>query len=101
MAQLIGLLCEIHNYINRALTGKDLKTWNLIGNLLQAISETAFTTLLILMSVGYTVTKSTLTPTQRTRITAFIGLTIFLQLSLFVYQSEVFDPGLILYCNKF
>lgn len=97
MAQLIGLIFEIHSYVNRALTGRDLQGALLLGNLFEACSETAFTTLLILMSVGYTVTKSILSTRQRTRITAFIGLTIFLQLSLFVYESEAFDPGLVLY----
>ncbi|OXU22806.1 hypothetical protein TSAR_004610 [Trichomalopsis sarcophagae] len=95
--QFCGLLCEIYSNVNRALKGFDLKGVSLIGNLLEACSETTFTTLLLLMSLGYTVTKSLLTPLETWRLSAFIGITISLQLLLFVYEAEAFDPGLVLY----
>ena len=97
LTQLCGLLCGIYSNVNRALKGYDLKGVSLMGNLFEACSETSFTTLLLLMSLGYTVTKSILNPIQTWRLSGFIGLTISLQLLLFVYESEAFDPGLVLY----
>ncbi|KAJ8687751.1 hypothetical protein QAD02_023545 [Eretmocerus hayati] len=97
LTQLCGLLCEASSLCHRALSGYDLKDVVLIGTLLEACSETIFTTLLLLMSLGYTVTKSVLTEKQSGKLAAFIGLMISLQLLILVYQYHAFDPGLVLY----
>ncbi|XP_014228558.2 transmembrane protein 145-like [Trichogramma pretiosum] len=97
LTQLWGLLFQVYSYVTRALYGYDLHGFHLAGNLLEAVSETCFTSLLLLMSLGYTVTKSVLTPVQSWRLSLFIGLTVSLQLLLFIYQAEAFDPGLVLY----
>ncbi|XP_058792801.1 transmembrane protein 145-like isoform X1 [Phymastichus coffea] len=97
IAQLLGLLCQMYSYINRALKGYDLKGVALMGNLFEACSETCFTMLLLLMSLGYTVTKSVLTMVETWRLSTFIGAYISLQLLLLIYESEAFDPGLVLY----
>lgn len=97
LTQLCGILLEINSYINRALYGYDLQGVYLIGMMFEACSETCFTALLLLMSLGYTVTKSLLTPTQCWRLSIFLGFMISLQILIFLYQSEAFDPGLVLY----
>ncbi|XP_011499139.1 PREDICTED: transmembrane protein 145 isoform X1 [Ceratosolen solmsi marchali] len=97
VAQLCGLVCEIFSYVYRALKGFDFTGIFLLGNMFEACSETAFTTLLLLMSLGFTVTKSILTAMEIWRLSAFVTLTISLQLLLFIYESEKFDPGLVLY----
>lgn len=97
IAQLLGLMCEMYSYVNRAFKGYDLQAVSLIGLLLEACSETAFTMLLLLMSLGFTVTKSVLNIMETWRLSTFIGAYISLQLLLFIYESQVFDPGLVLY----
>jgi hypothetical protein len=97
ITQLCGLLCESINYVYRALKGYNIMGISLLGNIFEAYSETLFTMLLLLMSLGYTVTKSVLTRIEIWRLSVFVILTISLQLLLFVYESEAFDPGLVLY----
>ena len=95
--QLTGIIFEIYNYSVRAYLGIDLPGSALTANLLEACSETLFTVLLLLLSMGFTVTKSVLTMVQIWRLLGFVWLSTILQLSLLIYQSEVFDPGLVLY----
>lgn len=94
---LIGLMFEIYSYSIRAYMGIDFPGAALTAKLFQASSETLFTVLLLLLALGFTVTKSVLSMIQVWRLLGFVWLSTILQLSLFIYQSEVFDPGLVLY----
>lgn len=94
---LIGLIFEIYEYSLRATLGLDFPGATLIASLFEAISETIFTVLLLLLALGFTVTKSILSLVQVGRLLGFIWVSTILQLCLLIYQSEAFDPGLVLY----
>jgi len=69
----------------------------LLSQLSEACSETLYTVLMLLLALGYTVTKSVLTSLQIRWLVLFVGSTAVCQMTLYIYQSEVFDPGLVLY----
>ncbi|KAF7405092.1 hypothetical protein HZH66_003998 [Vespula vulgaris] len=97
LCQLIGILLEIYSYFNLALKGVFITSASLVGHLLEACSETLYTVLMLLLAFGYTITKSALTPKQIRWLTYFICLSAACQLALYMYQFEIFDPGLVLY----
>ncbi|KAI4503939.1 hypothetical protein M0802_001342, partial [Mischocyttarus mexicanus] len=97
LCQLMGILLEMYSYFNLALRGVLITSVSLVGHILEACSETLYTVLMLLLAFGYTITKSTLTPKQIRWLTYFICLSTACQLALYVYQFEIFDPGLILY----
>lgn len=97
LCQLMGILLEIYSYFNLALKGALMTGASLVGHLLEACSETLYTVLMLLLAFGYTITKSALTPKQIRWLTYFICLNAVCQLALYVYQFEIFDPGLVLY----
>ncbi|XP_015587372.1 transmembrane protein 145 isoform X2 [Cephus cinctus] len=97
LCQMLGLSLETLSYVSRALTGVDARQSSLMGNLLEACAETLYTVLMLLLALGYTVTKSILTPVETKQLVCFICTSVIFQLSLFIYQSEMFDPGLVLY----
>ncbi|XP_051170604.1 transmembrane protein 145-like [Leptopilina boulardi] len=94
---LLGLIFEIYEYSIRASLGVNFPGAALIASLFELCSETIFTVLLLLLSLGFTVTKSVLTLVQIGRLLGFIWISTILQLCLLIYQAEVFDPGLVLY----
>ncbi|XP_076659282.1 transmembrane protein 145 [Halictus rubicundus] len=95
--QLIGILCEIYSYINLGLKGVAFENASLIGQLLEACSDILFTVLMLLLAIGFTVTKSVLTARQVRWLICFVCFTSFFQFSLYIFQSDRFDPGLVLY----
>ncbi|XP_015120345.1 transmembrane protein 145 [Diachasma alloeum] len=95
--QSIGICCEIYCYIHQGLTGFEAHQTSLAGSLYEGGAEIIFTLLLFLLALGYTVTRSSLTIKEVKYISYFVGMLIILQLTLFVYQWEIFDPGLVLY----
>lgn len=97
LCQLLGMLCEIYSYVNLGLRGMQAENAYLLGQLLEASSETLYTVLMLLLALGFTVTKSVLTASQARWLMIFVGVTAFCQMSLYVYQFEIFDPGLVLY----
>ncbi|XP_017759256.1 PREDICTED: transmembrane protein 145-like [Eufriesea mexicana] len=97
LCQLVGILFEIYSYINIGLRGIPSKNASLLGQLLEACSDILYTALMLLLALGFTVTKSVLTPKQTRWLICFICLVSFCQFSLYIYQSNVFDPGLVLY----
>ncbi|XP_011865995.1 PREDICTED: transmembrane protein 145-like isoform X2 [Vollenhovia emeryi] len=97
LCQLLGVSCELYSYVNLGLRGAPAMDAYLLGLLAEACSETLFTVLMLLLALGYTVTRSVLTSSQVRWLVLFIGFTALFQLSLFGYQSEAFDPGLVLY----
>ncbi|XP_066587849.1 transmembrane protein 145-like [Prorops nasuta] len=97
ICQLFGVSLETYNYVLLGLNGIGAPTFYFMGNILEAISETLYTLLMLLLAFGYTVTKSVLTRTQIRWLLCFTITNIICQLSLFIYQCEIFDPGLVLY----
>lgn len=97
LCQLTGILFEIYNYMNLGLRGVLTENASLLGQLLEACSDILYTLLMLLLALGFTVTKSVLTPKQTRWLTCFISLLCFCQFSLYIYQSDIFDPGLVLY----
>ncbi|XP_046142437.1 transmembrane protein 145-like isoform X1 [Osmia bicornis bicornis] len=97
LCQLVGILFEIYSYINLGLRGTSTNNASLLGQLLEACSDILYTLLMLLLALGFTVTKSVLKPKQIRWLICFICLVSFCQLSLYIYQSDVFDPGLVLY----
>ena len=97
LCQLLGVSCELYNYINLGLTGMSALNAYLLGQLLEACSETLYTVLMLLLALGYTVTKSVLTASQIRWLILFVSITGLCQMSLCIYQFEAFDPGLVLY----
>ncbi|XP_029167799.1 transmembrane protein 145-like [Nylanderia fulva] len=97
LCQLLGLLCEIYSYVNLGLRGALPENAHLLGQLSAASSETLYTVLMLLLALGYTVTKSVLTSSQVRWIVLFASVTTICQMTLYIYQSEIFDPGLVLY----
>lgn len=97
LCQLVGILFEIYNYMNLGLRGITAENVSLMGQLLEACSDILYTVLMLLLALGFTVTKSILTPRQTRWLICFVCLHSFCQISLYIYQSDVFDPGLVLY----
>ncbi|XP_043285175.1 transmembrane protein 145-like [Venturia canescens] len=97
ICQLIGVSCEIYSMVCLGLTGIEAKRSSVIGGILESYSETLYTVLMLLLALGYTVTKSELTRRQIFWLFIFITTSVIFQLSMFVYESQVFDPGLVLY----
>ena len=97
ICQLGGILFEIYSYINLGLRGVAIEHASLMGRLLEACSDILYTVLILLLATGFTVTKSVLTPKQTRYLVYYVILNAFFQFSLYIYQSDVFDPGLILY----
>ncbi|XP_012274237.1 transmembrane protein 145 [Orussus abietinus] len=97
VCEFFGVLLEITNFLSRARRGIEVRRASVLGNILESCSETLFTVLMLILALGYTVTKSLLTPVQTWRLIGFVCISIMFQLTLFIYQSEVFDPGLVLY----
>ncbi|KAF3426131.1 hypothetical protein E2986_01854 [Frieseomelitta varia] len=95
--QLVGILLEIYSYITLGLKGIQIENALLFGQLLEACSDILYTILMLLLALGYTVTKSILKPRQTRWLICFICLISFCQFSLYIYQFDVFDPGLVLY----
>ncbi|XP_031775362.1 transmembrane protein 145 [Apis florea] len=95
--QLVGVLFEIYSYINLGLKGISIESASLFGQLLEACSDILYTILMLLLALGFTVTKSVLTSKQIRWLICFICLISFCQFSLYIYQSDIFDPGLVLY----
>jgi len=97
LCQLLGALCEIYSYVNLGLRGTPVANAHLLGQLAEACCETLYTMLMLLLALGYTVTKSVLTLPQIRWLAIFVGITAFCQMFLYIYEFEVFDPGLVLY----
>ncbi|XP_071647622.1 transmembrane protein 145 [Temnothorax longispinosus] len=97
LCQLLGVSCELYSYVNLGLRGMPAMNAYLLSQLSEACSETLYTVLMLLLAIGYTVTKSVLTSSQIRWLAVFIGSTAICQMSLYIYQSEVFDPGVVLY----
>ncbi|XP_076683331.1 transmembrane protein 145 [Andrena cerasifolii] len=97
ICQLGGILFEIYSYINLGLRGVAIEHASLMGRLLEACSDILYTVLILLLATGFTVTKSVLTPKQTRCLVYYVILNVVFQFSLYIYQSDVFDPGLILY----
>lgn len=97
LCQLIGVSCELYSYVNLGLRGVPAMNAYLLSQLSEACSETLYTILMLLLALGYTVTKSVLTSSQIRWLILFVGSTAICQMFLYVYQSEEFDPGLVLY----
>ncbi|CAK9813106.1 Transmembrane protein 145 [Anthophora quadrimaculata] len=97
LCQLVGMLFEIYSYINLGLRGVPTESVSLLGQLLEACSDILFTVLMLLLALGFTVTKSVLTSKQIKWLVCFSSLLCFFQFSLYIYNSDVFDPGLVLY----
>ncbi|XP_076621963.1 transmembrane protein 145 isoform X2 [Colletes latitarsis] len=97
LCQLVGILFEIYSYTILGLRGITIANVSLMGQLLEACSDILYTILMLLLALGFTVTKSTLTPRQTRWLICFACLHSFCQFSLYIYQYDVFDPGLVLY----
>ncbi|XP_034940292.1 transmembrane protein 145-like [Chelonus insularis] len=97
ICQLTGICSEMYSLIQRGLTGYNAPSITLLGNLFEVFGENLYTLLMLLLALGYTVTKSVLSHRQMWCVFWFITMSIFMQVSLFIYQAEVFDPGLVLY----
>lgn len=97
LCQLLGVSFELYCYVNLGLRGESAVDAYLLSQLLEACSETLYTVLMLLLALGYTVTKSVLSASQIRWLVLFIGSTALCQMSLCIYQSEAFDPGLVLY----
>lgn len=97
LCQLIGISFEIYSYVNLGLRGVLAASASLMGQLLESSSDVLYTVLMLLLALGFTVTKSILTPMQTRWLVCFISASAICQFLLYIYQSEVFDPGLVLY----
>ncbi|KAL6255129.1 hypothetical protein P5V15_013459 [Pogonomyrmex californicus] len=97
LCQLLGVSCELYSYVNLGLRGVPAINSYLLGQLSEACSETLYTVLMLLLALGYTVTKSVLTSSQVRWLIVFTSIVALFQMSLYGYQIEQFDPGLVLY----
>ncbi|XP_011166464.2 transmembrane protein 145 [Solenopsis invicta] len=95
--QLLGISFEVYSYVNLGLQGVPAMTAYLWSQLFEGCSEISYTVLMLLLALGYTVTRSVLTASQVRWIIVFVFITSFFQLSLVGYQVAAFDPGLVLY----
>ncbi|KYN09286.1 hypothetical protein ALC57_18615 [Trachymyrmex cornetzi] len=78
----LGASCELYNYINLGLTGVSALNAYLLGQLLESCSETLYTVLMLLLALGYTVTKSVLTASQIRWLILFVSITGLCQIKL-------------------
>ncbi|KYQ48618.1 hypothetical protein ALC60_12333 [Trachymyrmex zeteki] len=82
MCQLLGVSCELYSYINLGLTGASALNAYLLGQLSEACSETLYTVLMLLLALGYTITKSVLTASQIRWLILFVSSTALCQIKL-------------------
>lgn len=94
MIQYFGIISEAIAWTKYAVSG--LGPHTMLGQLLLGASEISFLALLLLMAKGYTITRARLSSCSTVKLTIFINLYIVIYISLFVYQSEAFDPGEVL-----
>lgn len=66
------------------------------GGLFTGASEISFLTLILLMAKGYTITRARLSSCTIVKLTVYINVYIVGFISLYIYQSEDFDPGEVL-----
>ncbi|KAJ6642219.1 Transmembrane protein [Pseudolycoriella hygida] len=88
---LMGILLQGVAYAKYGLTGLGPNTT--LGTLFMGASEISFLTLILLMAKGYTITRARLSSSSTIKLTVFVNLYIVTYISLFIYQSQAFDPG--------
>ncbi|OAD55784.1 hypothetical protein WN48_04314, partial [Eufriesea mexicana] len=93
LCQLVGILFEIYSYINIGLRGIPSKNASLLGQLLEACSDILYTALMLLLALGFTVTKSVLTPKQTRWLICFICLTVRKMSTKLHFYSLLFSLG--------
>ncbi|XP_037035543.1 transmembrane protein 145-like [Bradysia coprophila] len=91
---LMGILLQGVAYAKYGLTGLGPNTT--LGALFMGASEISFLTLVLLMAKGYTITRARLSSASTIKLTVFVNLYIVTYISLFIFQSQAFDPGEVL-----
>nr|XP_022906851.1 transmembrane protein 145-like [Onthophagus taurus] len=97
IVQYFGILLASMTYLQYALNGIGSPNLKMTGLMIMGISEICFLLLLLLIAKGYTVTRGRLSLSTSIKITIFICLYSITYISLFIYETKVFDPGEVLY----
>ncbi|KAK7868393.1 hypothetical protein R5R35_013680 [Gryllus longicercus] len=95
--QETGISIQTIVYIKHALNGRGISKIRTLGRLLEAISETIFLLLLLLLAKGFTVTRGRLRLASTVKLTVFMCLYTVSYLVIFIYERLFFDPGKVLY----
>ncbi|CAD5117960.1 DgyrCDS6699 [Dimorphilus gyrociliatus] len=101
---MVSLVCEVlflfitciylGKYANDGLENRGIKTF---GRIFESLSTLLFLLMLILMGKGYTITRGRISQWGTIKIAVFMTIYVFVYVGLFIYQTQVFDPGLVLY----
>ncbi|XP_056636066.1 transmembrane protein 145-like [Diorhabda sublineata] len=95
--QLFGILFVSSCYLKLAISGFMVTKIRRFGQILMGISEISFLLLLLLLAKGYTVTRGRLPVRGTVKLTVFMCMYTVTYAALFIYESQVFDPGEVLY----
>ncbi|XP_028679291.1 transmembrane protein 145 isoform X2 [Erpetoichthys calabaricus] len=80
-----------------AETGTGRSSLKILGKLLFSISFLIFLLLLILLGKGFTVTRGRISHSGSVKLSVYMTLYTMTHASLFIYEAEFFDPGLVVY----
>ncbi|XP_019556690.2 transmembrane protein 145-like [Aedes albopictus] len=94
LLQWFGVLLLSVTWAKYAVSG--IGPFTSFGAFFTSASEITFLLLLLLMAKGYTITRARLKTCATVKITVFTNLYVIVYISLFIYQSEAFDPGEVL-----
>ncbi|XP_065083092.1 transmembrane protein 145-like [Ochlerotatus camptorhynchus] len=94
LLQWFGVLLLSTTWAKYAVSG--IGPFTSFGGFFTSASEITFLLLLLLMAKGYTITRARLKTCSTVKITVFTNLYVIVYITLFIYQSEAFDPGEVL-----
>ncbi|EDS31055.1 conserved hypothetical protein [Culex quinquefasciatus] len=94
LLQWFGILLLSVTWAKYAVSG--FGPFPVFGGFFTSASEITFLLLLLLMAKGYTITRARLKTCATVKITVFTNLYVIVYISLYIYQSEAFDPGEVL-----
>ena len=92
-----SLIFETAYYLEYVLSGRTIRAVLVLGNLLDAVGEITFAFLLVLMAKGWTITRGRLSRQTRAKLGIFFSFYTLSYGVLFIYDIQLFDPGVVLY----
>lgn len=78
-------------------TGLEERECKVVAYVCQAFSVLTFQLLLILLGKGYTITRGQISRTGSIKIAVFMTVCVFVYAGIFLWETEFFDPGMVLY----
>lgn len=95
--ETISFLIAMCQYAHFSKTGLESKTALTLSRVLDAIAQTLFLLMLILVAKGYTITRGRLRQITVVKISLFFLVYVLAYTITFIYSEVGFDPGIVNY----